>query len=553
MSDVLISDLKYSIDAYRYFLEYYIVTLTNRYHMKICLILLLACYGMNLSGQGTVLNTADAQQSYILFNDRNNTYLIDNCGGIINIWDVADRDLHLHVKFLPNGNIIYNEPIDYDVKHDIVERDWDGNEVSRIEEFSNDFFFYYEVVRKPNGNTLSVAREVLTLSELRALGYDVDNPDVNPRYMDMIVEVNPAGDIVWEWHIKDHVIQQRDSTAGNYGIVADHPELLDMDVPIQSFDWSFNETFMINSFDYNPELQQIAISLRKMGEIAIIDQSTTSAQAASSTGGLYGKGGDILWRWGNPANYGAGTSDDRYLYYQHNPNWIDRGPYRGYMTCYNNGLDRPNVTFNTRYSTVPVIDTKVLPDGSYELENGSYAPDGLLKEYSEPETNSMFYSSYTSGAEFMPNGNLHVTVGARGELLEFDPEGALVWKFEVDDNPYIYRSEKFSIDNPIFEGKDLSVKGQIFSLEECELYVSTIELGENMSIDYQIGFDKIYVMSEVPLYYQIHTSAGQSVANGRLETKQENIDIATYKTGMYFLTFTNEQKQQETVKFFKYN
>lgn len=502
--------------------------------------------------QGTVLNTPTAQESYILFNDRLNTYLIDNCGGIINIWDISDNDLHLHTKLLPNGNIIYIEPQQFESKLDIVERDWDGNIVSRIEEFRDDFFLFYEVVRMQNGNTLSVAREVLSDIELLELGYDVDNPDVRPRFMDMIVELNPEGEIVWEWNIKDHVIQQRDPALPNYGIVADHPELLDMDVPIRSVDWSFNETFMINSFDYNPELDQIVVSLRKMGEIAIIDHSTTTEQAAGSTGGLYGKGGDILWRWGNPANYGAGTEDDRYLYYQHNPNWIDRGPLKGYMTCYNNGLDRPNVTFDQRYSTVPVIDTGVRPDGSYVLEGGQYSPEGLLKEYSEPATDSEFYSSYTSGAEFMPNGNLHVSVGQEGYLLEFDSEGTLVWKFEIADNPYIYRSEKFSIDNPLFEGKDLTVKGQIFSSVPCDLFVSTIELSEGLSVKYQIGYDEIEVQSSTELSYQITSTSGALIDSGRIE-REARINISEYDTGIFFLTFIGSNRNQETIKFFKYN
>lgn len=61
----------------------------------------------------------------------------------------------------------------------------------------------------------------------------------------------------------------------------------------------------MNGIDYNPVLDQIALSTHNLNEWYIIDHSTTTAEAATSSGGNSGKGGDLLYRWGNPAAYQA--------------------------------------------------------------------------------------------------------------------------------------------------------------------------------------------------------------------------------------------------------
>ena len=69
-----------------------------------------------------------------------------------------------------------------------------------------------------------------------------------------------------------------------------------------------------NSIDYNEEFDQILISVCNFNEIWVIDHSTTTAEAAGHTGGNSGKGGDLLYRWGNPAAYRAGTTSDQKLF-----------------------------------------------------------------------------------------------------------------------------------------------------------------------------------------------------------------------------------------------
>ena len=49
---------------------------------------------------------------------------------------------------------------------------------------------------------------------------------------DVILELKPTppvgAEVVWEWHAWDHLIQDFDPDKANYGVVAEHPELFDI-------------------------------------------------------------------------------------------------------------------------------------------------------------------------------------------------------------------------------------------------------------------------------------------------------------------------------------
>ena len=122
----------------------------------------------------------------------------------------------------------------------------------------------------------------------------------------------------------------------------------------------------MNSIDYNPLLDQIALSVRGNSEVWIIDHSTATAEAEGHTGGARGKGGDLLYRWGNPVCYGAGTASDQRYFQQHDVEWVRPGyPGEGNMTCFNNGLVRGD------YSTVDEFIPAINADGSYTMVSGS--------------------------------------------------------------------------------------------------------------------------------------------------------------------------------------
>ncbi len=148
-----------------------------------------------------------------------------------------------------------------------------------------------------------------------------------------IIEVEPVGlnggNIVWEWHAADHVCQDDDPNDPNYYVNCDnHPELFDVSLGNShgggggpggsSGDW-----IHANGLDYNPVLNQFIFSSHHFDEFYIIDRSTTTSEASSHSGGQAGMGGDIIYRWGHPSNYGAsGTS---YIYMCHGAHWIKEG------------------------------------------------------------------------------------------------------------------------------------------------------------------------------------------------------------------------------------
>ena len=343
--------------------------------------------GSSIAQDGLRFYDNRALAGYTLYQSDNNAVLVDNCGRLVHQWtEVAAR---FHPKLLPNGNIVYIEIF----SEKIIEKDWDDNIVNEINVSASNIDPDYEVITLENGNYLCLGRRSFSVSQFNQLGYDYGNSGVGtPNQVDVVMELDRlSGNIVWLWDISDHVIQERDSNAANFGDVSEHPELFNMDA-IATFDWTFEESFMINGFDYNPELDQIALSIRKMSEVVIIDHSTTTQEASGHTGGTYGKGGDILYRWGNPQNYGRGSSGNRRLFFQHNPNWIEYGEHAGKIIMYNNGLGGPF------FSTAPIIDPPMDGNGNYILEDGqSFQPSAPELEYGNNLGESFFFWIYFSG------------------------------------------------------------------------------------------------------------------------------------------------------------
>ena len=191
--------------------------------------------------------------------------------------------------------------------------------------------------------------------------------------------------------------------------------------PPPNADWTH-----FNAVAYNPDLDQILVSVHAFSEIWVIDHSTTTAEAASHKGGRSGKGGDLLYRWGNPRAYRNGSKTEQQLFNQHNAHWIAPGlPGEGHVLVFNNGSGRPG----GQYSSVDEIVLPVDSQGQYtHPRRGPYGPDKPVWSYSAPKK-SDFYSFFISGAQRLPNGNTLICTGASGMVFEVTPEKEVVWKY----------------------------------------------------------------------------------------------------------------------------
>src|SRR5581483_4080652 len=151
----------------------------------------------------------------------------------------------------------------------------------------------------------------------------------------------------------------------------------------------------VNSVAYNADFDQVMLSVYEYNEVWVLDHGTSTAQAASHAGGRYGKGGDLLYRWGNPRTYRAGTAKDQQLFGQHNAHWIAKGlPGAGHLLVFNNGQRRIGGAYSTVDEVVLPVDAK----GNYEHARGkAFGPGKAVWSYAAPKRID-FYAPFISGA-----------------------------------------------------------------------------------------------------------------------------------------------------------
>jgi hypothetical protein len=403
-------------------------------------------------------NKNESYPGYTLFapTTSTTTYLINNTGDVIKTWNSN----HLPAKsvyLLEDGNLLRTA---YPGPHPIFIAGGVGGRIETIDQNgtiqwtfdynTNNHCLHHDIEPLPNGNILMISWEINSYTESIDAGRNPNILPVGGLWSDHIIEVKPisptSGEIVWEWHVWDHLIQNYDPSKENYGVISDHPELIDINYGNERIsDWNH-----INSIDYHETYDQILLSVNAFNEIWVIDHSTTTEEAANHTGGLYGKGGDILYRWGNPQTYGHGQSSDQYFYSQHDAQWIQTDhPGENNILVFNNGVGRP--TFD--YSSVDEIEPPINQQGYYTYTPGiPYDPIAPIWTYTSEDPTNLF-ALIISGAQRLPNGNTLICDGPKGRFFEVTPSKNIIWEYS---NPYpdptffnrVFKIYRYSEDYP---------------------------------------------------------------------------------------------------------
>jgi hypothetical protein len=414
--------------------------------------------------RGLITGAEEVTPGYVLFNPTlsDTAYLVNNAGLVVHQWKTAygpGGDMEL----LPNGNLLRGARDPHalgfkvgGVAGILQELDWDAKVVWEWKLSDSARISHHDVTALPNGNLLVLGWETKSPAEARSAGRRVDWLPERGLFSDFVVELEPTrprgAKVVWEWRLWDHLVQHHAPEAPNYAEPVARPERIDLNadahgtqvdaaeleqlkalgyVPAEAQPEDLRSDFLhLNTVAYHPRLDQIALSTPVLGEIWLIDHSTTSAEAAGSSGGRAGRGGDLLYRWGNAATHAKpGAGAPKRLYYQHDVRWIPDGwPGAGNLLVFNNGRDRPEGMWSSVDEWTPPLDA----NGRYAFSGDTFGPSTLSWQYKAPEPTSL-YSPFISGAQRLASGHTLICEGGGGRFIEVSRAGEVVWEYR---NPF---------------------------------------------------------------------------------------------------------------------
>jgi hypothetical protein len=404
---------------------------------QILLIILASCF-LSFSGK------TQQQEMYTFCVGSSYAYLIDTAGTTSNYFKRWTLSSQTSYSAYFQKDTIY-QSVSYSVSGapgmggntgKVRKIDWNGNTVWEYAVSTSTTQMHHDICPMPNGNVLLIIYE-----EKSASPTTVGCSSTLTVWSEKIIEVKPTGSttgtIVWEWHLWDHLCQSAyPSVTSTYVTdVSQHPELMNVNYNMQQ-DW-----LHMNGIDYNPSLDQIVVSSHYMDEVYVIDHSTTTAEAATHTGGNSSHGGDFLYRWGNPAAYGCTSGGnnsgfnvihDAHWIPASNPNWPN------YLCVYN----------NNQGGNVQVV----IWNPPYNGYNYSYTPGSIIGPTTciKPTIPTMSVQDLGNSQQ-LDNGNILVTkpglMGGSGYFYECNGSGTTYQAVSVSTN-HAYRLKKCEVLGP---------------------------------------------------------------------------------------------------------
>ena len=383
----------------------------------------------------TIYDPAKAWNGYTVLSPLNTqaAIVIDMNGNVVKQWDGVNNSAGGPARVFPGGAVMAasgaNPPRQESLA--LVARDFDGRvlwtfdhnqEIQRDgkpvwsarqhHDWQREDYpaGYYSPDAKPSvlgGNTL-----LLTHTNHTSTGIaDATLED------DRLIEVSPAGDVVWEWLASDHVEEFGFSPAAraairSAAIAAGQGRGGGPTAPRRSFDW-----LHINAATYVGPNKWFDGGDRRFAPGNIIISSRQSSFVA-----IVGRDGRIAWRIGPDFLESTELRAIRQIIGQHHPHIIPKGlPGAGNLLVFDNGGA-------SGYGAA----TPVSPDGASIYQRaGSRVLEinPVTLELVWSFTGARLFSTNISGAQRLPNGNTLITEGAPGRLLEVTNDRRVVWEY----------------------------------------------------------------------------------------------------------------------------
>lgn len=373
------------------------------------------------------------EPSYVLAikNGGTESFLLDKNGDEVFNW-TFDLNLGNDLELLPDGKLIgmfktTTPSFTFGGYGGIVKiLNIDGSTNWEYEYSTENYLAHHDVELLPNGNVLFLAWERITADIAKQAGVDTEF-DIYPE---VLIEVDPDTDeIVWEWHSFDHIIQDRFSNISSFGDIGDNPHLIDINYALREN----GDIMHANGIDYDRSKDVIYVSVNFYSEVWVIDHSTTKAEARTTSGGNFSKGGNLIYRFGNPEAYNN-SEGERLFYNNHFPNFLENGePGAG------NVLIFVNKDKNVDQSAVYEL---VMPETFNLTSNTNNEP-----EIEWSFTDSELFYQRISGAVRLKNGNTLICEGDFG-FWEVATGGEVVWKYDGNGQGDFWRGYAYGINSP---------------------------------------------------------------------------------------------------------
>lgn len=384
-------------------------------------------------------DSSKVYDGYILVNDAaagSRIYLLDKTGSVVYEWDLHGKKLGSDARLMEDGNLLAMLRTE-DAKIKIggfggllAILNKDGNvEWSYLQSNENEIA-HHDLEKLPNGNIMFLSWQKKSQAEAAKAGYSGGTKVV----YDAVYEIDPkTNQIVWTWHMWDHLVQDCDPNLENFGVVAEHPERIDLNYFVDAL--PSGDISHVNGLSYDAEKDLIYLSANFYSEIWVIDHSTSSEEARGTTGGNFGRGGDLIYRFGNPDAYDNRLGKIRFDH-NHSPRLLS-GEKNGNILVFSNGSRKGQST---------AFELK-LPDSMHLEANTDNEPEEVWSF-----TSPTLFSGKVSGVELLPNGNRLITEGDFG-FWEVTEGGEVVWKLKSQG--FFWRGYPYDKDSPAIQALGL--------------------------------------------------------------------------------------------------